>query len=144
MRRTIVEPADIDGGALDDLKAWLGVSRPNEDALLLDLLRSGLATCEAFTGQAPLSQLVEERIPIHAGQTILTSRPVASLASVEVVAQDGSRSTLSTTAFEFELQSAGTACFVLANDVEGQAVAVRVRAGLAGTWEDVPGPLQQG
>lgn len=144
MRRTIVEPAGVSGTALDDLKDWLGITRPNEDSRLTALLRSALSTCEAFTGQSPLSQLVEERLPVRPGTTQLSARPVASLATVEVVAQDGSRTALGVDSFSFELRHDGTACFQLHHDVEGQAIAVRVRTGIAGTWADMPGPLKQG
>ncbi|EAQ28341.1 hypothetical protein NAP1_12118 [Erythrobacter sp. NAP1] len=144
MRRTIVEPADLSGAALDDLKDWLGITRSNEDSRLLSLLRSALSTCEAFTGQSPLSQLVEERLPVRRGSTQLSARPVASLATVEVVAQGGSRMALEAESFSFELQQDGTACFQLYREVEGQAIAVRVRTGIAGTWNDIPGPLKQG
>lgn len=144
MRRTIVEPADISGEALADLKKWLGITRPNDDDLLIDLLNGALAVCESFTRQVPISQLVEERAPITAGVTTLVSRPVASLATVEVVAQDGTRTTLDASAFEFALETPGSARFKLKLSVDGQAIAIRVRAGISATWAELPAPLRQG
>lgn len=144
MRRTIVEPADVSASALAELKNWLGISRPSEDELLIGLLQASLAMCEAFTGQAPLSQLVEERIPVRAGQTNLTSRPVISLETIEIVAQDGSRTDIDADAVAFELLSIGNACVRLNTDVEGQAVAITVRVGIADTWDDVPAAIKQG
>lgn len=144
MRRMIVEPADVSMSALADLKNWLGISRPNEDELLLDLLRSSIAICEAFTGQAPLSQLVEERVPVRAGRYTLNFRPVTSFGGAEIVAQSGIRTALGLDDFAFTLQSDSSACFELLRDLEGQAVAVRARTGLSGTWELVPAPLKQG
>ena len=34
--------------------------------------------------------------------------------------------------------------FRLLEDVEGQAIAVRVRVGMTGLWDEIPGPLRQG
>lgn len=145
MRRTIVEAADVSGDALAELKDWLGISRPNEDDLLVDLLQASLAMCEAFTGQVPLSQLVEERLPVTAGAYMLTTRPVAtSAATVELVAQDGSRSTVDAADYSLDLAERGDACFVLLADLEGQGVAVRVRAGIASVWSEIPAGLKQG
>lgn len=145
MRRTIVESADVSGEALAELKSWLGISRPNEDDLLVGLLQASLAMCETFTGQVPLSQLLEERLPTSAGSYSLTTRPVAtSSATVELVAQNGSRSPVDPADYTLELVESGSACFRLSSDLEGQGVAVRVRAGIANVWDEIPPALKQG
>lgn len=145
MRRTIVEPADVSGSALAELKSWLGITRPNEDELLVDLLQASLAMCEAFIGQVPLWQLLEERLPVHPGRYPLVTRPIAtSIVSVELVLQDGSRTAVSAEDYQLELESDGSAVFRLDRGQDGQGVAVRVRAGLAGNWDDVPAALKQG
>ena len=145
MRRTIVEQADVSAAALAELKNWLGITRPNEDDLLIDLLHASLAACEAFTGQVPLSQLVEERLPVTAGRYMLTTRPVATaIATVELVAQDGSRSVVDPADYEVALASPGSACFHLMRELDGQGVAVRLRAGIASIWEEIPAALKQG
>lgn len=144
MQRRIVEPADVGGQALAELKNWLGITRQNEDALLTDLLRSSIAMCEAFTGQAPLSQLIEERVPTRAGLYTLSSRPVASFAIAEIVEQSGIRNMLDSEFYEIEIQTSTLVTFRLLDDVEGQAVAVRVRVGLGSAWSEVPAPLKQG
>ncbi len=144
MRRTIVEPAVVSGAALDDLKSWLGITRPNDDAQLLDLLTAALATCEAFTGQAALSQIVEERLPTYRGCTRLTSRPIKAVVAVEVMAQDGTRTALQPESYDLEIQSEGIGQLQLHREIVGQAVVVRVRTGIADNWIEVPGPLKQG
>lgn len=145
MRRTIVEPADVSGAALAELKSWLGITRPNEDDLLVDLLQASLAMCEAFIGQVPLWQLLEERLPVRPGRYPLVTRPVAtSIVTVELVLQDGSRTSVDLPDYELELESSGSACFRLDRELAGQGVAVRVRAGIAGTWDDIPPALKQG
>lgn len=145
MQRTIVEPADVSGTALADLKSWLGITRPTEDDLLVDLLHASLATCEAFIGQVPLWQLLEERLPVTPGRYPLTTRPIAtSIVTVELVAADGSRTSVAMEDYELELESSGSAYFRLDRALEGQGVAVRIRAGLAGNWDDMPPGLKQG
>ncbi|MFU7527322.1 head-tail connector protein [Qipengyuania sp. ASV99] len=144
MRRRIVEPADVSASALAELKSWLGISRPNEDALLTGLLHASLDVCEGFTGQAPLSQLVEERIAPRAGRYSLSSRPVRLLVSAHLAAQDGTLTALEESAYKIELQAAGTGCVHLLADSEGQAVVLRLRVGIAETWETTPAAIKQG
>ncbi len=144
MRRTILEPADVSGSALAELKSWLGISRSNEDELLVSLLQASLEMCDAFTGQAPLSQLVEERLPAHAGHHSLSSRPINSIVSAEVLAQDGTVTALDASDFDLEFRAVSNACFRLFNDVEGQAISLKVRVGIAPNWETVPAGIKQG
>ncbi|MEM1051850.1 MAG: hypothetical protein AAGI28_07125 [Pseudomonadota bacterium] len=144
MQRRIVEPADVSGEALTELKSWLGITRPNEDVLLTDLLQSALSMCESFTGQTPLSQLIEARLPVQAGQHMLTSRPVSSVLSVELMSQSGERTELSVSQFHSEIQTKGNLIIHLPDRVEGQALVVIARVGISDSWSAVPAPLKQG
>lgn len=47
-------PPDLSGQPLDDLKQWLAISTPGEDALLLRLLETAWQMCLRFTGLAPV------------------------------------------------------------------------------------------
>ena len=144
MQRRIVEPADVSGDALSELKSWLGITRPNEDALLADLLHTGLAMCEAFTGQAPLSQLIEEQLPTHSGRSELVARPAMSLPTLELVAQDGDRTVIDTSQFEVGISAQGRLWVTLLQDFEGQNVTATARVGMSSDWEGVPPALKQG
>lgn len=144
MQRRIVEPAVVSGGALADLKSWLGITRPGEDALLVDLLNMALAMCESFTGQAPLSQLVEERFALPVRQAALVSRPVSSISYVELVQINGERISLDATEYESEISPQGCLVVRPIGNFEGQAITVTARVGIAETWETVPAPLKQG
>jgi uncharacterized phiE125 gp8 family phage protein len=144
MQRTIVAGADLTSAALVEFKKWLGITRPDEDEMLTQLLEASLAMCEAFTGQMPLSQTVEERLPTQAGRYPLTSHPIQSLTSAELIAQDGTRSALDPDSYRFALQDASMASVELPMTLEGQAVAMRVNAGIASDWEALPAPLKQG
>jgi uncharacterized phiE125 gp8 family phage protein len=144
MLRTIVQPADMTGAALNDLKNWLGISRSNEDDLLTDLLLASLDLCEAFAGQAPLSQTIEEQISTSAGWYNLASRPVQNLVAVELIGQDGSRVALDTSDYEVDLRARETSSVRLLRSVAGQAVAVQLQTGIAAGWDTVPAALKQG
>jgi len=144
MQRTVTTPADLNGEALDDLKRWLAISRASEDSLLVDLLGTSLALCEAFTGQAPIEQTVEERTPVTAGEYALTTRSIRALVSVELVEQDGNRLPIAESDYTFEVDAYDTACFRLHAALEGRCIAIAVRAGIASDWAALPDALKQG
>lgn len=144
MRRKIVMPADVSGSALAELKDWLGISRPNEDDLLTGLLQSSLEMCEAFTGLAPLSQQVEERLPAQAGRYRLASQPVETILSVEALAQNSTRSPLAPEQFEISFEAAGCAVINFFADTEGQAIVITLSSGLASEWSALPPAIRQG
>lgn len=144
MRPRIVSPADVGGPALAELKDWLGISRPQDDAMLANLLTTSLAMCEAYTGQTPLQQTVEERLPTRAGRYHLRSKPFDQALTVEIIDQNGSRTPLPQDSYEVEMEAPGNACFTLNSDAEGQAIAVTARVGIATAWQTIPSALRQG
>ena len=144
MQRIVVLPAEIGEAGLTELKQWLGISRNTEDALLAGLLMAALELCEAFTGQAPLAQLVEERLPPQRGLQLLASRPVREIAAVELIASDGSSAALSASDYTAEIAACGTAGFRLLVPVQGRALAVRLMVGIASDWASLPPPLRHG
>lgn len=144
MQRTVKTPADLSGAALDDLKGWLGISRPKEDALLISLLGASVAMCEAFTGQAPIEQIFEESIPGTAGAHRLSTRPVRVPLSVERIGQDNAQFPLAESEYDFAVSVDRTATVTLANDIETSAVIVTFEAGIADDWSEVPDALKQG
>ena len=144
MQRTIVASADLTGDALADLKSWLGIARPDEDSLLVELLHASVALCEAFTGQAPLVQTVEERLATVQGRRPLRSRPIQEFVTLELIAQDGTRSPVPASGFSFVLDDSQGAWLELNRTLEGQAVVVRIAAGIAADWASLPDALKQG
>jgi uncharacterized phiE125 gp8 family phage protein len=144
MQRTIVQPPVLGSAPLAELKHWLGISRPDEDAALTRLLESSLAICEAFTGQTPLRQSVEEVVPLDAQWRELVSRPVQSLVSAELIAQDGSRVAVADLPYTIEFRAGGSACFRLIQPLEGRGLALRLAVGIAADWSALPAPLAQG
>jgi uncharacterized phiE125 gp8 family phage protein len=144
MQRTIVQPPVPGSAALAELKHWLGISRPDEDAALARLLETSLSICEAFTGQAPLLQTVEEIVPLDAGWRELVSRPVRTLAGAELVTEDGSRQAIGDPDDVIEFRVAASACVRLLQPLEGRGLALRLTVGIAEQWSALPAPLAQG
>jgi uncharacterized phiE125 gp8 family phage protein len=144
MQRIIVQPPVLDGAALAELKHWLGISRPNDDAALTGLLETSVTICEAFTGQAPLRQTVEEVIPIAAGWQELVSRPVQDLTGAALIGSDGTRETLAVPSDTLDVRIGGKACVQLLRPLEGHGLALELVVGIAAQWEGLPAPLRQG
>lgn len=144
MQRTIVQPPALGAAALAELKQWLGISRPDEDAVLTRLLETSLTICEAFTGKAPLRQTVEEIVPIRAGWHELVSRPVHQLLAAALIDNDAARVPLDEPDYAVELRASGSACVRLLQPLQGQAVALQLRVGIAEDWAALPAPLAQG
>ncbi len=144
MQRTVIAPADLGGQALEELKRWLGISRPHEDTLLVDLLHASLGLCEAFIGQSPVEQTVEETAASVSDIYDLKSRPVTGFVSAASIASDASRTVLAVDAIEFTIDGVGSARLKLKQDTSSAAIAVSVRAGIAQDWASLPEALRQG
>lgn len=144
MQRTIVQPADFSGDALTEFKDWLGITRSNEDDLLVQLLDAASAMCEAFTSQAPLEQRVEEVVPANRGRYRLTSRPAQLLLTVEAIGTDGGRTPIDSSLYEFQVDAVGLAGIEVKSQIEARSIAVQMTAGLAASWSALPKPLRQG
>ncbi len=144
MRRTITQLPDLSGTPLAELKQWLGITRDEEDALLLTLLHASFDLCEGFTGLLSLEAEVEERLANVAGEHALTSRPVRSLLALEGLDESGASAALGDDGYTFTIDANGSARLTLAEDGEAEAVAVRVSVGLAEDWSSLPAPIRQG
>jgi uncharacterized phiE125 gp8 family phage protein len=144
MHRTIVQPPVLGGAALAELKHWLGISRPNDDAALTGLLEASLTICEAFTGKAPLRQTVEEIVPLISGWQELVSRPVHNITAAAVIAADGTREVLALPSAALEWRIAGNACVQLLRPFEGRGLALQLVVGIAQDWATLPAPLRHG
>lgn len=144
MQRIIVQPPVPGNAALAELKHWLGITRPDDDAALTGLLETSLSLCEAFTGKIPLQQVVEEVIPLGAGWYELVSRPVRGVLGAALIAADGSRTALTEAEYTLALGAAGDGCARLLQPLEGRGVALQLDVGIADDWAGLPAPLRQG
>ena len=144
MQRTIVQPPVPGVAALAELKHFLAITRPNDDAALSALLDSSVMLCEAFTGQAPLRQTVEEVVPLVSGWQELVSRPVHAITAAARIAEDGTRETIALPSDALTWRTARSACVQLLRPFEGRGIALQLAVGIAEDWASLPAPLAQG
>lgn len=145
MRRTIVNPADLAGLPLDELKAWLSISRDAEDDALLALLQTSLEMCEAYTGLVPLYATVQESLAAKAGISRLLSRPVRAVNSASAVTTDGTKQIIDPALYEVDVDADGRACVEIRSVASGStSVIVEVLAGLSSDWSGLAASLRQG
>lgn len=144
MHPTILHPPVVTGQALTDLKAWMAISRSNEDALLTNLLQASLQTCEKMVGETPLAKTVEELFNAKSGWQSLSSLPVRSLQQVETVASNGDRMLIPTGDINFEIGPDGSARFQFLGPISAQRISVQIQVGIATEWANMPPGLKQG
>jgi len=144
MKRAIVVPATLAGAALDELKDWLAITTPRDDAALTALLRAALEMCEAFTGQMPLAAQCEEVLPAGSCWQALATRPVQAIAGVDGIPAEGARFALAAGDYAIELEADGGAMVRVIRTGAATRVAVRFTAGLAAEWADLPEALRHG
>lgn len=146
MKRAIVQPADVTGAPLDELKQWLGISRDAEDAQLAGLLRASLDLCEAFTGQVPLEASCEERLEAGTDWAHLSAGPVRAITAVDGRSRDGQAVALDPAGYEIDIGADGTGRVrnLHAAGTAAPVLVVTFVAGLAAQWASLPEALKHG
>lgn len=144
MKRAIITPAELAPAALDELKDWLAITTPRDNASLTTLLRAALEMCEAFTGQMPLAALCEEVLPVDGCWQALTTRPVQAIDGIEGIPAEGERVTLAPADYAFELEADGSALVRVLQPGTATRVAVRFTAGMAAEWAELPEGVRHG
>jgi uncharacterized phiE125 gp8 family phage protein len=144
MKRAIVAPAIVAGAALDELKEWLAITTPRDDAVLTSLLHSALEMCEAFTGQMPLEALCEEVLAASGFWQSLQTRPVQAVAGIEALLPDATRFPLPSQDYAIDLDANGGARVRLLRQSGSGRIAVRFTAGMTASWAALPDSLRQG
>ena len=143
MQRTILAAPDISAG-LAELKDWLAVTTPRDDAVLAVLLHAALDTCEGFTGALPLLSECEEILPASGEWQGLSTRPVAAITALEAIPAEGPRQLFAPDAYALEIEADGTGRFRLLRQGHAGRVAVYFMAGLAREWNLLPDALRHG
>jgi len=144
MKRAIIVPPALAPAALAELKDWLAITNPREDAALTALLRAALETCEAFTGLMPLAATCEEVLAASGGWQALTTRPVQAVAGVDGIAAEGARFALAPADYAIELEADGGALVRVLRQGSAGRVAVRFTAGMAAAWAELPEGIRHG
>lgn len=144
MKRSIVQPADVSGAPLDELKQWLGITRDAQDNELIGLLQSSLELCEAFTGQIPLEATCEEYLPASTQWIRLSPRPVRAITAVDQIGTDNARMTLPAASYEIDIDADAIGQVRLASPISSELIVATYVAGVADDWSTLPAGLKHG
>lgn len=144
MKRAIVTPAALSPAALAELKDWLGITTPGDDAQLTALLRAALDLCEDFTGTMPLQQDCEENLPLSPTWQVLRTRPVQAITGVLGIPAEGARFALPLASYAIDLDAYGAGRVRIGNAGVAGRIAVRFTAGIAPDWASLPDALRHG
>ncbi|PZU15931.1 MAG: hypothetical protein DI591_08090 [Citromicrobium sp.] len=144
MDRMPISPTAPPAPALSQLKHWLAIRSPDEDAPLAALIAAALEACEAFTGLVPLIAEYEALLPASGAWQRVPARPVHAITGVEAIPAEGAQRVLAGEAYEIELDADGSGRVRLLRQGDAGRIAVRFTAGLAGEWAALPASLAHG
>lgn len=136
------------GGALAAplaaLKAYLRISRADEDALLTDLLRAASDVAERFLGQLLITRGVEEVLDVHCGWQALAMRPVTSIEAVAALPAGGAPVPLPVEAYAIDIDGDGNGWVRMADAAGAPRLRVTYRAGMAADADGLPDAIRHG
>lgn len=137
---TTIEPAI----SVAEAQAFVRIESGEEEALVAGLIRTATALCEAFLNQVLIARPFSETRAATGEWQRLSLAPVRSIDLVELIAADGSSSTLAAGAYGIDIDSAGDGWFRLLDPGAQRRVRVSGIAGIASGQNEVPEPIRQG
>lgn len=126
-----------------EAQAFARVETGEEEALVAALIRSASALCESFLGKAVLARPLTEDLPAGREWQRLSTTPVRTIDTVELVAGGGPAQTLSPAAYAVDVDSSGDGWVRLTSSASG-VLRVSGTAGLASSPNGVPEPIRHG
>ena len=130
--------------SLPEVQAFVRVERGEEEALLVGMVRTATALCEAFTNRVLIARPFSEILPVGGEWQRLTLSPVRSIDLVEAVAIDGGAVALPTAAYAVDIDASGDGWVRLIDAGTAMRVRVTATAGMASGVNEVPEPLRHG
>lgn len=149
VRMEAVAPPIMDA-ALREVKAWLRIIMADDDGAIMALCRSAIALAEDFCGQ---------HLFLRAGVAVVAAShhwervracPVWSIGAARALGADGTVSDLPPGGWAVDIDAAGDGWVrVIDPTMAGFSAGfprmeIDIRAGMAESWEDLPGALRQG
>ncbi|MHB9880071.1 head-tail connector protein [Pacificimonas sp. ICDLI1SI03] len=130
--------------SLNEVKAFLRLDGPEEDALLAGLVRTATGLAEQFTGQVLLRGERVAQVAADGAWHRIGPTPMQHVVSAAGIDAAGGEVALSMAAVEAQIDFCGDG-WVRVDPREGAVRAVlTVEAGLAGDWNGLPDALRQG
>lgn len=138
------EPIALAPFALAEAKAFLHMTRDEDDAVLVGHLRSAATLCEQFTGQALLIRPHRETLAVSRDWQALGAAPVTAITGVQAITANGASFALASDAYAIDLAADGEGRVRVLHPGTASRIEIRYLAGLAAHWGDLPEPLRQG
>lgn len=127
--------------ARDAVKVELRVENSADDAAIERAAAAAMALCEAFTGQALILREWTQCVTAGRGWQLLAPVPVVA---IEPVAADGDSQPLPADAFAIDIDAGGRGWVQVSAGASTAVVQVRMTAGIASQWSELPAPIAQG
>lgn len=143
MTVTIERSASL-AAPLDALKAYLRISRSDEDALLTDLIRAASDMAEQFIGQLILQRGVEEILNASRDWHRLAMRPVTHIDAVAGVPADGSEFALPVENYALDIDGNGDGWVRVIEPGSAGRIHISYQAGIAVDADGVPDAICHG
>lgn len=129
--------------SLGEAQAYVRIETGEEEALLAGMMRAASAICEQFIGQWLMQRSFIQRLTPNGEWQRLGVAPVASISSVEAVAEDGSKSLLPASDYAVDIDASGDG-WVRVQSGSAKWIEVSGTAGMATEPNDLPEPLRFG
>jgi uncharacterized phiE125 gp8 family phage protein len=130
--------------SLDALKAYLRITRDDEDALLESLIRTATDAAEHFIGQVLVARAIDEMIDADGQWKRLGARPVSAITEVAGLATDGTVLALPAIAYAIDIDGNGDGWVRLTQPGAARRLRLTYRAGIAETSAAVPEAIRHG
>lgn len=138
-----IEPGPL-AVSLAELKAYLRITRSDEDTILEPLIRAATARAEGFLGLLCIRRVVVEVLPARSGWQKLAAEPVSAITAIEGLPADGPAFALPVHAYALDIDRHGSGLVRI--DQPGVAGQVRATytAGLATDSATLPADIAHG
>ena len=154
-----IDPVPLTDDAIDDVKTYLRIDTPDDDALIASLIASALTRAEEFCGQLLIIRNVIEQIatgstPARPSQLwqgrgacdwqVLSMLPVTSIGQINSLALDGTTTPLIPAQFSIDIMADGSGWVQVVDAAIVGRAEVMYTAGQAANWDALPEGLRFG
>jgi uncharacterized phiE125 gp8 family phage protein len=139
-----IQALSLDGGMLDEAKAYLRLETDEDDAPLGAILLAAIGHAEGYTGQILIQREVSETITASADWRRLSAMPVTAFTSVTGIPAEGAPFLLPTANYKADIDTAGEGYLRVTEPGGAGRVEVTYLAGLSLDWSGLPESVRLG
>jgi uncharacterized phiE125 gp8 family phage protein len=138
------DPLSLDGGMLDEAKAYLRLETDDDDAPLGAIILSAINHAERFTGLMLIERGTKEIITASSQWRRLGAHPVKGISSVTGIPAEGATFTLPADSYAVDIDTNGDGHIRVTQPGSAGRVEVLYQAGLSLDWASLPESLRLG